>query len=147
MIYSNVPVLSPILKKLHGFLVLSWGFALMMRRALLGCCSPLAWPQTWAIQTLSLNQSHPTEPDQNHPTPEVSRPIPSSSAESQAKSMVIVSLGFLWLFITQLTLTDAPPKLSSPDLTPELQAYTSNSLLNNFIWMSNGLLKLIMPEM
>ena len=54
---------------------------------------------------------------------------------------------FLWLFITQHTLTDTPPKLSFPDLTPELQAYTSNSLLNNSIWTSNGLLKLIMPEM
>ena len=96
---------------------------------------------------LSLNQSHPTEPDRNHRTPEVSRAIPGSSAESWAKSMVTVFLRFLWLFITQHTLTDTPPKLSFPDLTPELQAYTSNSLLNNFIWISNGLLKLIMPEM
>ena len=44
MTYNNVPILSPVLKKPHGFPVISWGFALMMRRALLACCCPLAWP-------------------------------------------------------------------------------------------------------
>lgn len=70
MIYNNVPVLSPVLKKPHGFPVISWGFALMLRRALTpGLLLSFSLASDLSHPDPQLESGHPTEPNRNHPTP------------------------------------------------------------------------------